>query len=367
MADDLGTVAELGEAAAVEVAASALAARGAGIARCRNCDAPVFGAYCSVCGQEQETHRHTLRYLLHHFLAEIGSFDSRVFRTAAALLFQPGELPRSFREGRTQRYMPAVRLYLFVSLVFFLTLSVAGIALVQIGLREVSDAYTVKVLPNGATAVTSGEHAGGPLAAFVGREVGDRDLSPGGHSGVVPEVHFFSPIGQVHPEITRADRARFAPARPGARADRMNASYVAMGLHKLAPDPAALNAPLTAWMPRVLFIMLPLFALLLAIFYFPQRRQFYVVDHLVFSLSVHSYFFVVLIVAIGAAQIVPAGVLAVVVPAAIGIYLLFALKRFYSQGWVPTAVKFAAISFIYTVCFLGPAVLFLLFQGITAD
>ena len=48
-----------------------------------------------------------------------------------SLLFVPGELAVAFREGRTQRYVPALRLYLFVSLIFFVLLAISNIALMQ--------------------------------------------------------------------------------------------------------------------------------------------------------------------------------------------------------------------------------------------
>ena len=60
----------------------------------------------------------------------------------------------------------------------------------------------------------------------------------------------------------------------------------------LAADPAALNGPLTTWMPRALFLLLPLYALLLALFHIRRRKRFYFVDHLVFSLSIHTFTFV---------------------------------------------------------------------------
>ncbi len=40
---------------------------------------------------------------------------------------------------------------------------------------------------------------------------------------------------------------------------------------------------------------------------------------------------------------------------AIGLYLFLAMKRFYKQGWVWTAVKFALVSFVYGAFFLAPA------------
>src|SRR5438045_5769119 len=155
MTDDVGAITELGGAAAIELAASALAERGARPGKCKNCGAPVLAAYCAVCGQERNTHRRTLRHLLHDLVSELGSFDSRLLRTVIALLFKPGELPLAFREGRTRRYMPALRLYLFTSLLFFLVLSAAGIALFQIELQEVPNAYTVKATGNGGVALVS--------------------------------------------------------------------------------------------------------------------------------------------------------------------------------------------------------------------
>jgi len=95
-----------------------------------------------------------------------------------------------------------------------------------------------------------------------------------------------------------------------------------------------------------------------------QRRKFYFVDHLVFSLAFHSFVFTLLIVAIGAAQILAGGGVARLFFAGVALYLLVAMKRFYDQGWVISIVKFAAVSFIYTIFFLMPALAFVLVTGI---
>ena len=95
--------------------------------------------------------------------------------------------------------------------------------------------------------------------------------------------------------------------------------------------------------------------------------QFYFVDHLVFSLSFHSFVFAVLNVAIGAAQILAGGLVAQLVFAAIGLYLFLAIKRFYSQGWAISAIKFAAVSFIYTIFFLLPALGLVLVRIVIED
>ncbi|HEY3777996.1 MAG TPA: DUF3667 domain-containing protein [Rhizomicrobium sp.] len=369
MPDDFGAIAELGGAAAVELAASTLVARGAKTDKCHNCGAPTFAAYCAVCGQERDTHRRSLWGLAHDFVAEIVSFDSRVLRTVIALLVQPGELPLAFREGRTRRYMPAVRLYLFVSLLFFLVLSITGIALFQIELREIPNAYVVRTTPNGRISIVANGHGGAPIPAVVGGALKAKRLSPGPHSGIATRVHFFGRIGEFHQSITPEGWANIAEIK----ADVLRAvgndphgwmakNAVAM-IEKLARDPAALNAPLTAWIPRVFFLLLPIFALLLAGFYIRQRRKFYFVDHLVFSLSIHSFVFAVLILAIGAAQVLAGGTVAKLIFAAMALYLFVAMKRFYAQGWLITALKFLSLSFMYVVFVLLPVLIMLLVTG----
>ena len=124
---------------------------------------------------------------------------------------------------------------------------------------------------------------------------------------------------------------------------------------KLATDPAALNGAITAWVPRILFLLLPLFALLLAAFYRRQAHEFLFVDHLVFSLSFHSFAFVLLLLAALAAQFLPGEAVAWVFIVVVPLYLLLAMRRLYRQSWFWTGVKFASLITIYTMFFLFPA------------
>jgi hypothetical protein len=183
-------------------------------------------------------------------------------------------------------------------------------------------------------------------------------------------VHVFARIGKFYRPLSREGWARIAQLKAeilhavGNNKNGWIARNALATVEKLARDPAALNGYLTTWIPRVFFLLLPLFALLLGLFYWRQRRKFYFVDHLVFSLAFHSFVFAALIIAVGAAQIVAGGVVAELFFAALGVYLLLAIRRFYGQGWLISTIKFAAVSFIYTVFFLTPALLFVFVRGI---
>ena len=137
-------------------------------------------------------------------------------------------------------------------------------------------------------------------------------------------------------------------------------------LKKLESDPAALNGPLTTWIPRILFVLLPLFAALLAMFYLRQRKNFLFVDHLVFSLTFHSFAFVVLIAAAAVAQVLSGGWVAAVAWLVLSVYFLISLKRFYGQRWLITGLKWGGITVIYAVFFLLPALVFALMLSAVA-
>jgi hypothetical protein len=371
--EDFGVIGETAGAVAVEMAVAALLERGGKVGPCTNCGSPMMGAFCGVCGQPVETHRRSVFTLLHDFFKDIASFDSRILRTARALLFEPGELSLAFREGRTQRYVPAVRLYLFMSLIFFLTLSFAGIAILQLALISTSQRFVqdknhnVFVVKNGARELVAGFKADDKGNVYLGNPaLGHKVVSGMKADGQLTETvatqpHFFARFGSVTPGHAPAkiladmDRElKKASDKKSNFANWIN-EHVTRMFKVLATDPAAINGPLTTWIPRVLFILLPLFALLLAAFYWRQRRQFFFVDHLVFSLNMHTFGFALLLIAAGLAQILPDEIVLVVAGLAPAVYLFLAMKRFYKQSWFWTSAKFAAVGFVYALVILPVA------------
>ncbi|TLY63744.1 MAG: DUF3667 domain-containing protein [Gammaproteobacteria bacterium] len=76
--------------------------------------------YCSACGQRLEPPVHSVWHFTKVAFEDLTHADSRLWRTLTALLFKPGYLTREFLAGRRARYLPPVRLYLVLSVVFFL-------------------------------------------------------------------------------------------------------------------------------------------------------------------------------------------------------------------------------------------------------
>ena len=92
---------------------------------CKNCDHRLQAAdlFCPKCGQESRDSGESMRAFLQHFLSDYFTFDSKIVRSFRPLLFNPGVLTTEFLVGRRVRYIPPLRMYLFISIVFFLLLS----------------------------------------------------------------------------------------------------------------------------------------------------------------------------------------------------------------------------------------------------
>jgi hypothetical protein len=367
--DELEAILETGGAAAVEIAASSLAERGAKVPNCPNCGKPLIGPFCAICGQPRDTHRRSVWGLIKVLVEDIISFDSRIMRTGWALVTKPGELARAFREGRTQRYLPALRLYLFTSLIFFVVLGATNIALLQLVVTATPTKVTwIKGEPyiaNPAYSDSEEMRAVMPKMVKIPKEKASR---PGGLFSYSSKIYFFSPIGAYHTSLSAEARKRLehpnfdveidsdrkaTPAQKKKAKEELNGWFskrIFGGMRRLASDPAALNGSLTAWIPRVLFLLMPLYALLLALFYVRQRRKFFFVDHLIFSLTIHTFGFVLLLAAAGAAQLLPGEAVAWSTLIVATVYTFLAMHRFYEQNWFWTGIKFVTVSFFY-MCF----------------
>lgn len=271
---------------------------------CLNCGAPLGGTYCSECGQEAGAPDFTLRGFLGDLFEHIVSFDSRAWRTLVPLLVRPGQVTARYLAGQRVRFVPPVRLYLFVSLVYFLLLAWIGPGT---GIGE-------------GVVVTGGGEAGETVstAEAVRRELEEQGLAGIGFLEAVPRA-----------------------------------------LERITENPDAFRRSLIQGGSYLMFFLLPAFAVLLGLFYHGRRRPF--LHHLLFAVHFHVFLFVVLglrllLVRPGVPALEQVGEL---LSLAIPVYLFFALRRVYGGGWVATALRTAGLGVAYGVL-IGVALITLL-------
>ena len=116
--------------------------------------------------------------------------------------------------------------------------------------------------------------------------------------------------------------------------------------------------------PVVMFLMLPVFALLMKLVY--VRRGWYYSEHLIFALHNHAVAFIgftviaVLVAAAGNPRWVSLTAAAILV--SMNGYFLVAQKHVYGQGWMKTLVKYFAVFISYwgVILFFGFSILVIL-------
>jgi hypothetical protein len=95
--------------------------------------------------------------------------------------------------------------------------------------------------------------------------------------------------------------------------------------------------------PIGVFVMMPLFALILKLLYVRHKR-FYV-EHFVFALHTHAFAFLTGTVVLLSNSDTVQGLAMIWLM----IYLFFALKRVYGQGIIRTFTKYVVLGFAYSV------------------
>ena len=256
-------------------------------ARCENCGSVLTGRYCSRCGQSRESPVHSLWDFTRVAAEDLTHADSRLWRTLGALLFRPGQLTREFLAGRRVRYLPPVRLYLVISLVFFLWASSSHdkLQVVQISDRGGTAPQAVLTPFDGAF--------GTPLPGESAEQHAERVCSSG--------VNYDGPW-----------RERIQPAAHRAC------------VRMLADQGRSLREAFLHNVPRAMFLFLPLLAGAMMLIYWWPRH--YYVEHLL--LFVHNHACVFLYIAW---------------------YLYRSMRVVYGQRRALTLGKLLFLSFFYLV------------------
>ena len=276
---------------------------------CPNCQAILNGPYCSSCGQRQIDLDQPFRELADEAMESFLSFDARIFRTLGPLVTRPGWLTVEFLAGRRARYIHPFKLYFAFSVMLFLALAFSGYSVVRIANTE------DKVVTGVQIDLGTKEENGDDSANAESKE-----------PSLLDKV--FGPVAELA-EI----------------------------------DPDRLNRIFTDRLAKSIILLVPVFAALLRLLY--RRRRY--VAHLVFSLYLHSFAFLALLIGLLIDLAMRAGegeglgngfsVLVIVV------YTFLALRRVYGQGRFLTVVKMAALLIGYLVALIATMILTL---GLTA-
>lgn len=114
---------------------------------CLNCGNEVQNRYCSNCGQENVESTRSFHHLFIHFFKDFTHYDNAFWRTIFNLFFKPAQLTKAYLEGKRMRYLPPIRLYIFISFITFFIISLFPNTTIEIKQKSNTSPINDIVLP----------------------------------------------------------------------------------------------------------------------------------------------------------------------------------------------------------------------------
>jgi hypothetical protein len=278
---------------------------------CPNCGRKEIreARFCPDCGQPNQSLDVPVRHLVEELIEHTLHLDSKLFRTAGALLLRPGFLTQEFIAGRRERYVPPVRLYVVMSLLFFFLLAVVPGRTPQAGARE------------GGAAESANDFN---LTLF--------DINAKTYAHKTP--------AQIDSLLVSE----------GVEPTRFN-SYIAMKVAQLGSGGREeFNHTLKKSVSYMMFLLMPIFALYVYVLF--RRRVAWYQRALIYSVHFHSVLFLLLSVELLVAKMLPGGAVPLLFFLATVVYVFLSLRRLFGEGVLRTGLKMAVIGSLYIVSML---------------
>ncbi len=288
------------------------------IPNCLNCGTQLRGQYCGHCGQRSQSRLISLWELISDAFGDLFEFDSRLWQTVLPLLLKPGRLTRDYLQGRRARFMPPFRMYLVMSLIFFV-----------VAFFDPREEFGLLFEPAGDAELTANE--GSAIITFNDSGDDDEDC----------DIEADDVVGL-----------------PAFLERRLSVERMQQVCEQIVADKGkSLGAKVINNTPTALIVLLPLMALVMKALY-PMSRRYYV-EHLLFFVHFHSFVFLLLTLEIlltrlatllqisGVAMTIMVVATSLYIPA----YVFVAMRRVYGQGRFVTLLKFIPLAFSYITGF----------------
>jgi len=300
--------------------------------KCLNCDYPVNNAnYCPQCGQINNDKRLPFMQLVKDIVGEYFTLDSRFFRSFIPLLSKPGQLTHEYNEGKRANYIFPLRLYMFMTFLFFLILTVQN---------KISSPDLEEKKQESITALDSLENLLNTYPIEDQKEIISKI-----DSAYVLKLKTKDP----HIVIGGTPSDSLEPGFGKYLADKL------LDISRRGKEGwRSLWMELLNQSPKMMFLLLPVFALLLKLVYI--RRKILYINHLIFSLHIHTVLFLYLIIA----NLLPTWYIILLTVIGAWFHLFFAVRKVYQQSKWKTFFKLNLVLFIYhSILAFGFALLFI--------
>ncbi|APP01044.1 DUF3667 domain-containing protein [Xanthomonas perforans] len=359
---------------------------------CENCATALQGAYCHACGQSAHNPVRSVAHAVEEVFESFWHLDGRIFRTLRDLLV-PGRVAQRFLGGQRVRYVAPMRLFLVLSLLTFFIARIAVHASAADSDIAAAPGTSQTTVPKDFAQARTPAQVEAVHRQLVDALTQTRAAVPSGIARERVDAGIARANAQAQRRLTQLQAdARPTSAVPTAEADSDSTFFSVMGkpwdpvsnplhyaalpqfanrwintqlrhirdnLPRLRSDPQLLYNAFFAAVPSALLVLVPLFALLLRVFYVRSGQVY--LEHLVVALYSHAFLCLNLLTQLLLSLLSDAlahvaspitwsiGVAQFGLTLWMPVYLLWMQRRVYAQSWLVTVLKYIGLSGVYLV------------------
>lgn len=325
---------------------------------CLNCGTILQGKFCYKCGQENLEIKESFGHMMSHTISDYFHFDDQFFHTLKPLFLKPGFLTAEYLAGRRARYLHPVKMYIFISLVYFIVLFQTGHNPVKVNHAIPAKSTDVKLLIDSIEKDPD-------IPTFLKEKAISELKKDNQKDGVITVTdddansskYFLSPTGNdtsynaylvTQKKLPENKKDSFFLQLYNKKAFAYKAEY-GERTKEVILEQFKHN------IPKMMFLMLPLCALILMIAFWNNRK--YYVEYLIYSFHLHCFLFLFLTILMILEWLYPAnwrGVtswLNLLATIAIIWYIYKSLKVVYQRSTLRTITKLIGASFMYIIAF----------------
>jgi hypothetical protein len=299
---------------------------------CSNCGTALSEAdlYCPHCGQKRlEREDMSFRHLIGESFLDYFHFDSKFFRTIFPLLYKPGWLTLEYMSGRRKSYVEPFKMFLVISVIYFLLLSFDKEPAVDKFSPGPSSSSMVHIDKKPGINYFNFSLNGIPISKSA-RDSIKNEIDSTGLTRYV-EKHFAKESGWTKLFVKQVIKVMISTGQ----------SFITVLEHTAS---------------KLVFLFIPVLAAILKLFYLRRKRLYF--EHLIFSLHLHAFIFFLLILYLLLELLFPVNLFFIVL--IILIYEFIALKKYYGQAFGKTLAKMLLITLSYLIIALPLFVLLLI-------
>ena len=335
------------------------------ITTCKNCeeDFKSYYEFCPHCGQKAKDDL-TIGVLFYNTISNYFSFDARFLKSFIPLLFRPGYVARKFVEGKRLQYLHPAQYYLFVSVIFFFLFSFqvremnTGLdKVLQSGFeKEAFSTDSLKAKVNDSASIAVLQKTLKENQKFSGMT--DEDIEAIGKTAVTNDsidtksikndrLDFNYNVSELDSIINSgtSEKEQLAYFNVDDNTGFFKTMFYKQVLKFHKQRGGGVVQAFFDSVPIAMFILLPIFALILKLFFW-RRGRF--AHHLVFAFYYFSFLFLVMSLVLGVNFFydIPDWIDWLIVLSTF-LYLWIAIKSFYRHGYFLALIKSGIVTFVY--------------------